>query len=239
MKKSMIKMVAVVVGLVFMVTALAGCGDSEVKKEMDSAISAANELVEAGEEAYDPATLEALEAVIASAEEAEDDAGYQEVIDNLATATAEYEKSVKQMQQVTNPAENFLLDRVKDVESITDVEAATEETDANKLMNKPGGYTSYIAMKSSLVDDEYGLYKDQSPVEAGTDGGAVIEAFPTKEDAEAREEYLASFDGSGMLSSGSHKVVGTLLIRTSNELTASEQADLEQAIIDALIRIDE
>ena len=239
MKKKTLKMFAIMVCFAFLMTTLAGCGGSEVKKEMDSAVSAANELVAAGEEAYDPATLENLENVIASAKEAKDDASYQEVIDNLATATAEYEKSVKQLQQITNPEESFLIERMQGVETVTDVEAATEETDSNKLMNKPGGYTSYIAMKSSLVDDEYDYYKSMSPVEAGTEGGAVIEAFPTKEDAEAREEYLASFDGTGMLSPGTHKVVGTLLIRTSNELTASEQAQLEQSIIDALIRIDE
>jgi hypothetical protein len=44
---------------------------------------------------------------------------------------------------------------------------------------------------------------------------------------------LTGFDG-GVFSSGSHCVLGTLVIRTSNELTASKQKALEQAIIDVL-----
>ena len=35
-------------------------------------------------------------------------------------------------------------------------------------------------------------------------------------------DYLAAFDG-GIFASGSHTVVGTVLVRTSNELTASQQ----------------
>lgn len=37
-----------------------------------------------------------------------------------------------------------------------------------------------------------------------------------------RDKFLASFDGS-VLASGSHTVVGTILVRTSDELTASQQ----------------
>ncbi len=105
------------------------------------------------------------------------------------------------------------------------------------MLNKKGGYTSYIAMKSSLVKDDY--YRNQTPVKAGTDGGAVIEAFKTSKEAKKREKYLAGFDGNGLLDSGSHKVVGTLLIRTASGLTASEQKELEKNVIDAITRLEE
>lgn len=233
------KLFSLMICLIMVLSLLVGCGDSEAKKEMTSAIESANELLENGDKPYDASKQDALEAAIASADEAKDDDAYKTVTENINSAAKEYEDSVKQLQQVTNPEEAFLIERVKAVDSITDVEAATEETDANKLMNKPGGYTSYIAMKSSLIEDEYGYYKDMSPVEAGTEGGAVIEAFPTEEDAQARNEYLATFDGAGMLSSGSHTVVGTLVIRTSSELTATQQKELETSIIEALIKLDE
>ena len=90
-------------------------------------------------------------------------------------------------------------------------------------------------MKSSLVTDSY--YTSQSPVEAGTEGGAVIEAFKTAKDAKARNEYLAAFDSAGLVNSGSHKVIGTLVIRTASNLTASQQQQLEQAVIDKLIEL--
>jgi hypothetical protein len=41
----------------------------------------------------------------------------------------------------------------------------------------------------------------------------------------------------GGLSSGTNKVVGTLLVRTSDELTASQQKKLEKNIINALINL--
>lgn len=69
-------------------------------------------------------------------------------------------------------------------------------------------------------------------------GGAVIEAFHTVKDAEARDTYLSGFDGAGMLSPGSHRVVGTLVIRTSDELSASDQKKLENRIVDALIKLE-
>ncbi len=60
--------------------------------------------------------------------------------------------------------------------------------------------------------------------------------YSTVEDANKRNDYLASFDG-GILSSGSHTVVGTVLVRTSDELTASQQDQLEAAIIESLTRL--
>ena len=39
-------------------------------------------------------------------------------------------------------------------------------------------------------------------------------------------------------SAGTHKVVGTVVVRTSNELTASQEGELEQNIINELIRLD-
>lgn len=222
--------------LVFATSMLTGCG-SEAKKAMDTAVESATTLLENGDKPFDPATKDNLEKAIASADEAKDDDAYNAVTEEIEAATKAYEDSIKQLKQVTNPDESFLIERAKTVDTITDVEAATEETDINKLMNKPGEYTSYIAMKSSMVEDDY--YDSMGPVEAGNDGGAVIEAFATVKDAENREQYLAGYDGQAMLSPGTHTVVGTLLVRTSSELTASQQKQLEKDIIEALIKLED
>ena len=230
------KLVVVSLCLALTMAFTTGCG-SEAKKAMKSEIEAANQLLEKDEKAYDAKTKDNLEKAIEDADEASDDEGYEAATKEIKDAEKAYKDSIKQLKQVTNPSEEFLIERAKTVDTIQKVEAATEETDENKMMNKPGGYTSYIAMRSSLVKNEF--YADQSPVEAGADGGAVIEAFKTVKDAEAREAYLAGFDGAGALASGSHKVVGTLLVRTSNELTATQQKNLEKSVIDALIRLEE
>lgn len=61
--------------------------------------------------------------------------------------------------------------------------------------------------------------------------------YPNASDAEKRNDYLASFDGS-IFASGSHTVVGTVLVRTSDELTASQQKALEANIIAELTNIE-
>ena len=234
MKKALVIMMCMALSIAL----LTACG-SEAKKEMKATVETAMELIEKGETPYDASTKDALEEAIAGADEAKDDEAYSKVTQDIQSAMKAYEDSVKQLQQVTNPEEKFLIERAKSVDSVTDVEAATEETDANNMMNKPGGYTSYIAMRSSLVKDEIDYYKGMSPVEAGNDGGAVIEAYPTVKDAEDRDQYLASLDGSGPLSPGTHKVVGTLVVRTSSELTASQQKELEKKVVEALIRLED
>ena len=78
---------------------------------------------------------------------------------------------------------------------------------------------------------------DNDIIEAGTDGGGSVEVYKTAEEAKKREEYLAGFDGT-ITASGSHEVVGTCIVRTSDSLTATQQKELEAAIIEALTKIE-
>ena len=71
----------------------------------------------------------------------------------------------------------------------------------------------------------------------GTDAGGAIEVYENVEDAEKRRDYLATFDGT-IFANGTHTVIGTVLVRTSNELTATQQKELEQKVIDALTRLE-
>lgn len=90
---------------------------------------------------------------------------------------------------------------------------------------------SFGAVKS------YVLYsKGDTPIERATDGGGCIEVYETVEYAEARNTYLASYDGT-IFSGGSHTVCGTIVVRTSDELTATQQKELEEMIIAALIEL--
>lgn len=140
------------------------------------------------------------------------------------------------MQQVTNPTEAFIVERLSGLPNITGMEAVTEDNDPNGNLNKQGGYTATVYFASDLVDQSnvYG----KTIVDKGTEAGGAIEVYPTVEDANKRNEYLAGFDGAGMLSSGSHSVVGTIVIRTSDKLTASQQKEMEKNIYNSLIEIE-
>ncbi len=208
---------------------------SKAKEAMESAVESAKKLLK--ETPYDDSVKDSLENAISDAKNAKDESSYRKVTEGITASMNDYERSVKQLKQITNPKESFLLARAKTVDTVTEVEAATEDTDRNNQLHKNGGYNSYIAMKSSMVEDKD--IQKMSPVEAGTDGGAVIEAFKTAEEAETRDKYLGSFDGAGMFASGSHKIIGSLVVRTSTKLKASQQRELEQKVIDALLKVDD
>lgn len=99
--------------------------------------------------------------------------------------------------------------------------------DPNGQLNKAGGYIADIFFSVDVI------YQNGIPgttlVEKGTDAGGSIEVYLTAKDAEKRNAYLSSFDG-GILSSGSHKVIGTCVVRTADSLTASLQNILESNI---------
>ena len=165
-----------------------------------------------------------------------DSIDYGSVLLNLAEKKSALEKSIKQYALVDTPTEAYVIECLKKVENIVDISAVTEDNDPNGNLNKAGGYTAQIYFSSDLVNQSevYGTYIK----EKGTDAGGSIEVYANVEDATTRNEYLASFDG-GIFASGSHTVVGTVLVRTSDELTASQQQTLEANIIAALTEIVE
>lgn len=167
---------------------------------------------------------------------------YKTITENIQTKEKELKDSVKQFKQLSNPTSDFVLDRLKDVTLITGMSAITEQTDPYGDLNKEKSYSGMVYFTSSLVDqnqvyiDEYDSYGDIY-VDKGTDGGGCVEIFTTVEDAKRRDEYLGSFDGT-ILSGGKHAVVGTLVVRTSNLLTATQQYELETAVIDTLSKLE-
>ncbi len=223
--------------------------------ELDTATAEADTLIADKPTALDETLLPALETANTSAKAEKYDIGempvkteeinakvsemqaidYTAVLQDLATAKEALEKSVAQYKQVDNPPESFVIGRLTTVEHVMDISAATENNDPNGHLGKAGGYTAQIYFSSDWVDQD-DVYGD-TIIEKGTQCGGSIEVYSTVEDAEKREEYLANFDGS-VLASGSHAVIGTVLVRTSDELPASKQKELEASIIEALTTLE-
>lgn len=202
--------------------------DENVIPALESAISEAKTVnFEA------PSVSGSLEEVTAKTEELKG-VDHTTNIEILQDAEKAVNDSIEQMKLVTNPTETFVIERLQAVEGIGDISAVTEDNDPNGQLGKDGGYTATVYFTSPLIDQSL-VYGD-SVIEKGTDAGGAVEVYSTVEDANKRNDYLASFDG-GILSSGSHTVVGTVLVRTSDELTASQQDQLEAAIIESLTRL--
>lgn len=161
---------------------------------------------------------------------------YSKVINNLKEKKKIALNSIAQQKQITNPKESFVIDKLKRVEKVKDIQAATEDNDPNDSLNKQGGYTSAVYFSSSDINQDEIFGK--SLLDKGTESGGSIEVYKTVEDAKKRNEYLSSFDGTGILSPGAHSILGTIVIRISDKLTATQQKDLESQIINQLLTLE-
>lgn len=165
---------------------------------------------------------------------------YSDELTSLSTAYTNLENSKKQYKQVVNPSEEFVMQRILTVDDVADARAVTEDQDLNGNLHKAGGCISTIYFESKTVNqsDVYvsGEYADVL-IDKGTDAGGAIEVYKNVEDAEKRRDYLATYDGT-IFANGTHTVIGTVLVRASNELTATQQKELEQKVIDALTRLE-
>ena len=151
---------------------------------------------------------------------------YKGIKNKLDTAYNNLDTSMKKYKLVYQPKESYVIECLKKVNGIMDAQAVTEENDPNGQLNKAGGYTSQVYFSSNLIDQ--GSIEGNTVIDKGTDCGGSIEVYKTVEDANKRNNYLSAFDG------GSHNVYGTILIRTSNELTATQQKQLETDVLNAL-----
>lgn len=112
--------------------------------------------------------------------------------------------------------------------TVTDTKVYTEKNDPNGTLGKPGSYIQGGAFADSRVED-----CDTTADDWATECGGSVEVYRDGEEAQARVEYLANFQ-TGILSAGSSKQVGSVVIRTSNDLQKSQQDELTSYIEDLL-----
>ncbi|WP_346662771.1 hypothetical protein [uncultured Merdimonas sp.] len=229
---------------------------TEQNTELENTIADAQSILDSGEPPYDSATTDALTTAIADAtaemrdvpdipDKTEDiinatnellkPLDYSDTISDITAKQEALEISITQLKQVTNPSQDFIIQRLQDIDGVTGYQAVTEDHDPNGNLNKQGGYTAAVYFSSSAIDQNAVYGSDI--VEKGTEGGGCVEVYASTEDAESRNTYLSAFDGAGFLDPGSHTVVGTVIIRTSSKLTATQQTDLTQKITDKLIEV--
>lgn len=147
--------------------------------------------------------------------------------ENLIEETSELLYAFILAQQITNPSEEWIIERLKLVDGITDIQAVTEECDPNNLLGVDGGYTSCVYFTVNNIAQDSVSGKDI--IDKGTDAGGAIEVYSTVNDAKNRCKYLGQFDNT-LLYSGSYAIVGTTVIRTSYLLTNEQQVELTNKI---------
>lgn len=162
---------------------------------------------------------------------------YTDIIKMVSDALAVYEDSVQSLKQITAPTDNFVMERLQRVDTITAMAAVTEDHDPNGQLGKQGGYIGCIYWSDSQIDSSKTYNYSGDVIEVGTVGGGAIEIYNTENEAKKRNEYLSSFDGTGV-ASGSHYVYGTIVIRTSDYLSGEKQQGLNQKVLEVLTTID-
>ena len=137
---------------------------------------------------------------------------------------------------VKKPSDAYVTKSLRNVKSVTGVERVTEGHDPNDLLNRTGGYVGCVYFSVDDIDlTEYGIYDNVSIVDVGTIAGGCIEIFETSKEAKKRDEYLSNFDNT-LIKSGSHQVVGSVIIRTSSALSGERQKSLTNEIKNELVK---
>lgn len=138
------------------------------------------------------------------------------------------------VSQITAPTEQWVMERLKNVPSITGRQAVNADNDPNKMLGQEDGYTSCVYFTIDKIG--YNEVKGENIVEKGTDAGGAVEVYPTLESALQRCDYLSGFDNT-LLYSGSYVIIGTMVVRTSYKLTNEEQIELTNSVVEALTAI--
>ena len=89
-------------------------------------------------------------------------------------------------------------------------------------------------MDKTLLNLKPGEY---DTISMGAIGGGAVEVYRSRDNAEERNAYLSSYDGT-TLDPGSHIVIGTVVIRTSSMLTEVQQNELTNQIISLMTELD-
>ncbi len=134
------------------------------------------------------------------------------------------------------PTGDEISNALKTISTVDGTCIVTEENDPNGNLNKTGGYIAAVYFSDTranleMKNNPYANYKDIC--DQGTVAGGQIEVYANTEDANKRAGYLNSFSG-GILSSGDNYVYGTSVIRISNEMTATQMAELKDIVVKTL-----
>lgn len=154
--------------------------------------------------------------------------------DTVREITTDTENAIAIVNQLICPKQDFVIQKLKSIDSIKGIEAVTKENNPDELLNKDGGYYGCLYFTINLLDEK--TIPGKSIVDKGTDAGGAIELYNSLDDAKKRCEYLASYDGT-ILTTGSYVLVGTMVIRTSFKLDDNEQYQLTDSIIKAITTI--
>lgn len=231
-------------------------------EELRSAIDSAQAVLDLEKDAYGDDAKNNLQAAIAQAQaalitipdmpssteeiravaESMKSVDFSHHVSTLEVKRLSFENAIKQLEQITAPAEDFIIERLKLVSTIIDTAAATADADPDGMLGQDGGYRSAVFFSDSRVDQEalsrQGRYTNEI-LDKGTDAGGTVEVFDSVEAATERSRQLdeIALGQTAQAGTGKHHVLQTIVIRTSALLTEAQHNDLVDSIKTAFLEI--
>ncbi len=160
---------------------------------------------------------------------------YSSQISDIDKAREELEDSYLIQKQITNPKEKFVLKRISRVKPFVNFAPVTEKNDPNGHLGKKGGYTSTIYISCKWLSTR--SLSGKKLIDEGTEAGGAVETYRNAEDAKRRDNYLGAFDGTAF-SSGYHTVLGSMVLRVSDDLPISKQKKLAKMMTKELTKLE-
>mgnify|MGYP000208233386 FL=1 len=162
-------------------------------KKLDDSLAKLTELIDSKDETLDPQTKKDASEVAKSAKRERRAVGkqpkktdelnqkaselskpldYTATIAKIDEAATNVENGIKQLKQVTEPSQDFVMARLKEVPGILNMAPVTEDNDPNGNLNKAGGYTSTVYFESQNVDQSTVYGNDL--IDKGTDAAVPL-----------------------------------------------------------------
>jgi len=101
-------------------------------------------------------------------------------------------------------------------------QVVTAANDSNRLLGRPGQYTSAAAFSDDRVPVD-----QRKPDPTSLDNGGKVEAFATADDAQRRAGYIEQLAKATPVAVEYDYVAGTTLVRVSKALTPDEAAQYQ------------
>jgi hypothetical protein len=116
-----------------------------------------------------------------------------------------------QVTAASKDAKTITTALAKSQSQMTKIVVYTEATDPNKLLGRPGGYTSKADWADKRIKGVTG---------GGVDGGGTIEVYPTEKGAKQRVAYIQGLIDDGVALAIQYLYrKGAAVLRLSKELT--------------------
>lgn len=177
-----------------------------------------------------PDTAQALD----EAAKAMSEVDYADIADRLRALV---QRSRKEYLLVTAPKEEYIVSCLREVPGVLSVVPANENTAGWSDFNKDGG-VFYSCVFFVHEDVDTSEQKTVPVIDRFVDSGGQVEAYSSPEAARGKFELLESFRGTPN-ATGYNTLLGSVIVRVSDELPESRQKSLTQSIIDALTNVKE